>query len=62
MNALKSKTIWFSILVALAGVAEQYAAVISSLVGPKNSGVVMIGIGVVAAVLRVYTTQPLSEK
>lgn len=62
MNAFKSKTIWFSIILALGGVAEQYASVITNLVGPKNGGMLMIGISVIVAVLRVYTTQSLNDK
>jgi hypothetical protein len=62
VNLLKSKTIWFSIILAVGGALEQYSAVITSIVGSQNSGLVMLGISVVVAVLRVITTQPLSEK
>lgn len=62
MNALKSKTLWFSLLLAIGGIAEQSSAVITQLVGANNSGFVMLGISIVVAVLRVVTTQPLSDK
>lgn len=62
MNALKSKTLWFAVLLAAGGILEQSGAVITQLVGPNHSGYVMLGISICVAVLRVVTTQPLSEK
>ena len=58
----KSKTLWFSVLLAIGGVLEQSQSLVTSLVGADNAGLVMIGISVIVAVLRVVTTQPLSEK
>ncbi len=62
MNYLKSKTLWFAILLAVGGVLEQSQAVVTQLVGPENTGIVMLGISVGVALLRVVTTQPLSKK
>jgi len=59
---LRSKTLLFSILLAVFGVLEQSQAFVSSIVGQENTGFVMIGISVVVAILRFLTTQPLSEK
>lgn len=58
----KSKTIWFAIFLAFLGVLEQSTALVTQIVGPENSGLVMLVISVIVAVLRVVTTQPLSEK
>lgn len=58
----KSKTLWFSVLLAIGGVLEQSQSLVTHLVGADNAGFVMIGISVIVAVLRVITTQPLSAK
>lgn len=62
MNALKSKTIWFSIILAIAGIIEQSQGLITQLVGSQNGGLLMMVISMIVAVLRVVTTQPLSDK
>ena len=61
-GALKSKTMWFSVALAALGALEMQSALLSGLVGPQNFGAVMVAISVVTAVLRVVTTQALSEK
>jgi len=62
MNALKSKTILFSLLLAVLGAVEQNTAMVTSLVGPQNTGLAMLVIGAIVAALRTVTTKPLSEK
>ena len=62
MSYLKSKTIWFAILIAIGGVLEQSQAVVSQIVGPANTGLVMLVISVGVAALRVITTQPINQK
>lgn len=59
---LKSKTIAFSVLLAVLGVLEQSQGLVTQIVGASNVGAVMVAISVAVAVLRVYTTQALSEK
>jgi hypothetical protein len=59
---LKSKTLWFAVLLAVGGILEQSQALVTQLVGQQNTGIVMLVISVVVAVLRVITTQPLSQK
>ena len=62
MSYLKSKTLWFSVLIAVGGILEQSQSVVSQLVGPANTGWVMLGISVGVAVLRIITTQPINQK
>jgi len=62
MNYLKSKTLWFSLLIAIGGILEQSQAVVTQLVGPANTGWVMLVISVGVAVLRIITTQPINQK
>ena len=58
----KSKTIWFAILLAVGGIIEQSQSVITQLVGPQNTGLIMLVISIIVAVLRIVTTQPISAK
>lgn len=62
MNYLKSKTIWFSVLIAVGGILEQSQSVVTQFVGPANTGWVMLVISVGVAVLRIITTQPINQK
>jgi hypothetical protein len=58
----KSKTMWFAfVLVVLGFVAENFNYV-QDIIDPKYYGISYMAIGVVVAVLRFITTQPLSEK
>jgi len=61
-GALKSKTMWFSALIAVFGVLEMQSELVRQVVGPDKFGAVMLGISMIGAVLRVVTTKPLSEK
>lgn len=59
MNILKSKTIWFAILIAVLSILQGYVGLLSSPMLQMTAGVV-ISVGIV--ILRFLTTQPLSEK
>jgi len=62
MNALKSKTILFALLLSALGAVEQNTSMVTSIVGPENTGLAMLVIGAIIAALRTVTTKPLSEK
>jgi len=62
MQALKSKTLWFALLIAVGGILEQSQAVVTQIVGPANTGWVMLVISVRVAILRIITTQPINQK
>jgi len=63
MNGMiRSKTMWFSAALGVLGALELQSAFLREMVGPENFGLVMMLISVATAVLRVVTTQPLSEK
>lgn len=53
---------WFATFIAVAGVLEESQHVVTQLVGPEKTGALMLFISVGVAVLRIVTTQPLSEK
>ena len=59
MNILKSKTIWFAILIAVLSILQGYVGLLSSPMLQMTAGVV-ISVGIV--ILRFLSTQPLSEK
>lgn len=60
MNLLKSKTVWFAILIAVLSVVQGYVALLP--VTPVQQMVVGVVISVAVLVLRLITTQPISEK
>jgi hypothetical protein len=60
MNYVKSKTLWFALLLACLSVLQGYVGLLP--LAPVQQMYVGLGISVVVTVLRFVTTQPLSEK
>lgn len=52
----------FASLIAISGAIEASSGFLKTILTPDTFGFVMMGIGIVVAVLRVITTQPLNEK
>jgi len=61
-GALKSKTIWFNLLVALMGSGEAAFGFLQPYIPGNVYGWGMAVLVVGNAILRVVTTQPLSDK
>ena len=61
-GAMHSKTMWFSLALVILGVVYDNFSYVENLINPRLYGVLLIGIGVVVAVLRFVTTLPLDEK
>jgi len=61
-GALKSKTIWFSIFIAIGGVLQSSTDFLSSVMNQKTMGYFMLIVGFITAILRVVTTQSLGDK
>ena len=59
-NALKSRTIWFSVLLAMLSVVQGYLNVLP--LTPIHQMYAGLAIAAVVTVLRAVTTQPLGEK
>ena len=59
---LKSKTMMFALALAVFGVIEMQIKVFAAYMTPEAFGIFNIVIGVIVAVLRAFTTLPLSEK
>lgn len=60
MNILKSKTIWFSILLSALSVLQGYIGLLP--LDQRGQMIVGIIIAAVVTTLRAITTQPLGEK
>jgi len=57
----QSKTMWFSLAMMVLGVVYDNFSYLQDIIDPKYYGSIFIGIGVICAVLRFYTTQPLER-
>ena len=60
IQLLKSKTVWFAILIAVLSVVQGYVALLP--VTPVQQMLVGVVISVAVLILRLITTQPISEK
>ena len=60
MNLLKSKTVWYAILIAVLSIVQGYIGLLP--MTPVAQMVIGIGISVGIVILRLLTTQPISEK
>ncbi len=59
-SIFKSKTVWFSVLLALLSVVQGYLHVLP--LTPVNQMYAGLAVAAVVTVLRAVTTQPLGEK
>ena len=58
----KSRTLWFSLALVIFGSLEASFPYLESVIDQKYYGIILVGVGVICAILRFYTTQPLDEK
>jgi len=61
-GAIKSKTVWFNVLLAVLGGLELMGAHLTTLWGPQVAAAIMLSGAMANLALRAVTTQPLSEK
>ena len=61
-GAIKSKTMWFSGLITALGAVSDNSQYLRGLLDDISFNTVMIGIGLITALLRIVTTKPLDEK
>jgi len=54
-----SKTMWFSLLLVVYGAIEAGFPYLQSVIDQRYYGVILVGIGVIVAVLRFLTTGPV---
>ena len=60
MNLLKSKTVWYAIIIAVLSIVQGYIGLLP--MTPVAQMAVGIAISVGIVILRLLTTQPISEK
>ena len=60
MNLLKSKTVWYAILIAVLSIVQGYIGLLP--MTPVAQMFVGIGISVGIVILRLLTTQPIGDK
>ena len=56
---VKSRTMWFSLLLVVFGALEAGFPYLQSTIDPQYYGVILVAIGVITAVLRFITTGPV---
>jgi hypothetical protein len=61
-GALKSKTVWFNVLLAILGGLELMGAHLTTLFGSQVAAAIMLSGAIANLALRAVTTQALSEK
>jgi hypothetical protein len=61
-GAMRSKTMWFSLALVILGVVYDNFSYVENIINPRLYGIMLIGIGVVVAVLRFVTTMPLDDR
>ena len=59
---IKSRTMWFSFALVIFGALFDNFSYVQDIIDPRYYGVCLITIGIITAVLRFLTTQPLDEK
>ena len=60
MNLLKSRTVWYAIIIAVLSIVQGYIGLLP--MTPVEQMVIGIIISVGIVILRLLTTQPISEK
>ena len=61
-GAMHSKTMWFSLELVIVGAIYDNFSYLQNIIDPKYYGTILVLIGIICAVLRFITTQPLDDK
>jgi hypothetical protein len=59
---MKSRTLWFSLLLVIVGAISDNLPALQAFISPEVYAYSLMTIGVICAILRFVTTQPLGEK
>jgi hypothetical protein len=59
---VKSRTMWFSLALVIIGALYDNFSYLQDVISPKYYGTIFVGIGIICAILRFYTTKPLDYK
>jgi hypothetical protein len=58
----KSRTMWFSLALVIIGSLYENFSYLQNIISPKYYGIILVVIGLICAVLRFLTTQPLDQE
>ena len=53
---------WFSLALVILGVVYDNFSYVENIINPRLYGVLLIGIGIIVAILRFITTLPVDER
>ena len=59
---IKSRTMWFSLALVVFGALFDNFSYVQDIIDPRFYGVSFVVIGIIVAILRFLTTQPLEDK
>jgi hypothetical protein len=60
MKCYKSKTMWFSVALVVFGALLEYLPYLQTIIDPKYYGIIFAIVGVIVAVLRYITKEPIN--
>jgi hypothetical protein len=60
MKCYQSKTMWFSVALVIFGALLEYLPYLQSVIDPKYYGIIFAIVGVIVAVLRYVTKEPIN--
>jgi len=58
----RSRTMWFSLLLVIFGALFDNLSFLQNIIDPRYYGIILVTIGVIVAILRFITTQPLEDR
>ena len=61
-GAMHSRTMWFSLALVVVGALYDNFSYLQNVINAKYYGTILVIIGIICAVLRFYTTQPLKDQ
>lgn len=61
MKARKSKTMWFAFALVVFGALEAGFPYLQNIIDPRYYGILLVAIGVIVAILRFITSQPIER-
>ena len=59
---MKSRTMWFSFALVIFGALFDNFSYLQSVIDERYYGILLVAIGVIVAILRFITTQPLRDR
>jgi len=57
----RSKTMWFSLALVIFGALFDNFSQLQNIIDEKYYGIILVAVGVIVAILRFITTQPLED-